>query len=294
MSKLKIAYYTSGIAGSGRLVRGISIGNALKRKRINCEYYVLSSSSFAYLCDNFSIAHREIPLENEHILTKDNYSNSVLYQTLTELQPDILLIDLLWFQIYHFIRRLKCNKIFLCHQVFDDFFSLPLEEETLRFNPEHFDLLLAIEPFTCSIPMKQINPLLLRNRDEILSRDEAAEKLGLDKTRETCLYAFNNRPGDFEKYKKKYSHLEDLYQMVYTTNYEGGIFPIVDYFNAFDYIVCAAGYNMFWEVKYFGKNAAFEHVPLAFSSTKRRFEECIDYEFDINGADQLAEIIMKL
>ncbi len=292
---MKIVFYASGIAGSGRLVRGIAIGNALKRKNIDCEFVILSSSSFAHLADVFGISHLEIPPEDENQLSKENFHESALYKTIIELNADILLVDLLWFNIYNFIHELACKKIFLCHQVFDDFFTIQLPVEKLSFKSEDYDLLFAIEPFSCSFPMDQINPLILRNRDEIFSRNDAIGKLNLDDSRETCLFAFNGRLGDFEKNKGKYSYLEDAgYQMVYTSNYKGGLFPVVDYFNAFDFIICAAGYNQFWEVVYFNKEAVFENVPLAFSSTKHRIKECQEYYFDENGADQLVDIMLSL
>jgi hypothetical protein len=290
---LKIAYYTSGILGSGRLVRGIAIGNALKRKKINCEFSILSSSSFAHLCDQFGFRHIEIPIENSDQLSKEKITDSILYKMITELNPDILIVDLLWFSLYHFLDELKCKKIFICHQVFDNFFSIQLPETELQFNEKQYDLLLAIEPFHSKINFKNINPLILRNRNEVLSREDAISRLNLDPSKDICLYAFNNRPGDFDKYKKKYSYLENVYQMVYTSNYSGGLFPVIDYFNAFDFIVCAAGYNQFWEVIYFKKEAVFEHVPLNFSSTEKRVAECIDYQFDENGADQLVDIILN-
>jgi hypothetical protein len=291
---LKIIYYTSGVSGSGRIVRGISIDNALKRKKINCEFIIINSSSFAYLCDLTDIQHIEIPAENQDQLSKTNCINSVLYHTIDRLNPDILIIDMLWFSIYHFIDEIKCKKIFICHNVIEDFFSIELPSGKLTINPKQYDLLLSIEPFQCSIPMKSINPILLRNKEEIFSREEAMARLNIDMSKETCLYAFNNHPGDFDKYKAKYSYLENAYQMVYTTNYKGGLFPVVDYFNAFDYIVCGAGYNMFWEVVFFNKEATFENFPLKFDRTEHRINNCQEFYFEENGADQLIDIIMNL
>jgi hypothetical protein len=292
---LNIVYYTSGISGSGRVVRGISIGNGLNRNNIRCNYTILSSSKFAHLADRLGIAHREIPAEDEHQLDPHNFHNSALYTTLVALQPDVLIIDLLWFNLYHFIEELSCKKIFICHQVYDRFFSIPLESGTISIRPEDYDLLLAVEPFHSSIPMEHIEPIILRNRNEILPRHKAIELLNLKPEQRNCLFAFNAHPGDFDRYKKKYNYLEDGgYQMVYTTNYRGGIFPIVDYFNAFDFIVTGAGYSAFWEVIYFDKEAVFENFPLMFSSTVRRLQECSDYRFTENGADQLAKIIETL
>jgi hypothetical protein len=291
---LRIIYYTTGIVGSGRLVRGIAIGNALKRKKINCDFILINSSSFAHLCDLLDIQHIEIPIENANQLSRSNFADSILYKTITGLNPDILIIDMLWFSLYYFIEELKCKKIFICNYVIEKFFSMELPSDKLEINPRHYDLLLSIEPFKCSVPMKPINPILLRNRDEIYTRKEAIDKLNLDKSKDACLYAFNNHPGDFDKYKKKYSYLEDVYQMIYTTNYKGGLFPVIDYFNAFDYIVCGAGYNMFWEVIYFNKEAAFENFPLKFSNTEYRIDNCQEFYFEKNGGDQLVDIIMNL
>ncbi len=292
---MNIVYYTSGISGSGRVVRGISIGNALKRKKVECNYTILSSSAFAHLADILDISHLEIPPEDEDQLSPKNYRNSELFKTMTALAPDILLIDLLWFKLYYFVHELHCKKIFLCHQVFDRFFTIPLEGGAISIRPQDYDLLLAVEPFSCSIPMRQINPIILRNRDEILPREKALELLQLDGSKPVSLFAFNAHPGDFERYKKKYNYLEDAdYQMIYTTNYKGGIFPIVDYFNASDLIVCGAGYNSFWEVIYLNKEAIFVPTRAIFESGERRIEECQEYSFNENGADQLVDIIMNL
>jgi hypothetical protein len=293
---MRVVFYTSGTTGSGRLVRGISIGNAIQRKNLDWQYVIINFSPFAHLADIFGLKHIEIPPEDEQQLSLDNYTNSHLYKTLISLNPEVLIIDLLWFPLYHFIRDLNCKKIFICHYVVDSFFSVPLKEKTLYFRPEDFDRMLAIEPFRNRLPFFEINPIIICNRGEILSRKSALDALGLlDNGRKKCLVAFNARPGDFENQKNKYSYLEsDGYDMVYSTNYKGGIFPAVDYFNAFDLIVCGAGYNQFWEVKYFDKKTILETIQGNFSSQEKRIKMGRNFYFDENGADQLVDIIQKL
>ena len=56
------------------------------------------------------------------------------------------------------------------------------------------------------------------------------KKLNLHGNKNVCLFSFNGKPGEFKDIKKRYSYLEDAgYTMVYTTNYDGGLFPAVDY-----------------------------------------------------------------
>ena len=109
---MRIVYYTSGVAGTGRIVQGISIGNALERKGIESNYTILSSSPFAYLADIFGIHHVEIPLEDDKALSRESCTASVLHRTLLELDPDVLIVDRLWFTLYNFINELRCRKIF--------------------------------------------------------------------------------------------------------------------------------------------------------------------------------------
>lgn len=292
---MKIVYFTSGITGSGRIVRGIAIGNALKRKEINTEYIILNSSKFTFLADTMGVGTRKIPVENEDQLSFNNYKTSELYKALMLHKPDILIIDLLWFPLYYFINELQCKKVFLCRQVDDRFFNIRLGKELLTFRPEDFDLLLAIEPFQRSLPMRQINPIVIRNRDEILPREVALQSLGLDGSTENCLITYNGEPGEYEQVMKDYSHLKDAgYRIYSTTNYKDGIFPSVDYFNAFDLVICGAGYNSYWETVYFKKEAFYSPATRAFETGRRRIEECAGFEFDENGADQLVDIVCGL
>jgi len=295
MLNLKIYYVTSGFSGSGRIVRGISIGNALRRNKVQCEYTIISGSGFSFLADAMDIPHIEIPLENPEQFSRSDCRDTVLYQTITGLEMDLLLIDLIWFPFYNFIHELSCKKIFLCRQVDDCFFNMHLPYETRVFRPDDFGLVLSIEPFNSSIPMKSINPIVIRNHSEIFSRDDALSSLGLNPDKRVCILSYSGHPGDFERVKRVYSYLEDEgFQMVYTTNYRDGIFPVVDYFNAADLIICGAGYNSFWEVNYFNKEAIIVPTFARFESGKCRIEECQEYYFNENGADQLVDIILNL
>ena len=58
-----------------------------------------------------------------------------------------------------------------------------------------------------------------------------------------------------------------------------GVFPIVDYFNAFDFVVC------------FGKQAVFVPHPRRFEDQSWRIDNCRAYRFSGNGADQLVGML---
>jgi hypothetical protein len=294
---MKIVYYTSGKTGVGRLVLGLSIYNALVRNKTDCEYTILSSASpkQAQILDRLNVPHIEILPEYYHSLSPEHYEKSKLYTTLSSLNPDILIVDRMWLTLYYFIHILPCKKIFITSQVMDRFFTVQLEQEYINFKPEQYDRVITIEPFKCTFTSESINPMIIRNRDEILDRKTALNKLDLSGDRKVCFIGVNFKEGYLEDFKQKYNYLEDEYDVIYSTNITGGgIFPIVDYYNAIDLLICPPTYNHFWEAVYFKKEAIFETVPVKYCDLLKRIRECSEYYFDENGADQMVKILLSL
>ncbi len=289
---MRIVYYTSGTTGIGRLVTGMAIGNALLRKGVSHRYTILHSSPLGHLAGDFD--NQRVPIETERDLSPANYRKSVLFKTLKRLKPDVLLVNHQWFMIQGFIREIPAKKIYLSDQAFDHHFRVPLPAGEIAFDPEPYDRVFAIEPFESAIPMERIEPVILKNRDEILPRETAIERLRLDGAKPVALYALSGRPEYFERYREKYAYLDSEYDVVRTTTFREGLFPAVDYFNAIDLIVCGAGYNQVWESVYFGKKATFEILDVNFSDQAARLEAAAGYRFNENGADRLVEIIRGL
>jgi hypothetical protein len=288
---MRIVFYTSSVTGVGRLVTGMAIGNALERKGISCKYTIVHSSPLGHLAENYNTAW--VPVETEGDLAPGKWHKSVLYKTLLKLKPDVLLVNHTWFMLHNFMSGLPGKKIYVSDQAFDRHFRVPLPSGELVFDPSQYDRVLAIEPFMSAIAMENINPVILRNRDEIMPREKALKRLGLDGSKKIALYSLSGNPRYFEEFREKYSCLErEGYDVVRTGTWrEGGIFPAVDYFNAIDLIVCGAGYNQVWEANYFGKKALFEVLDVNFSDQRLRIKAGEDFHFDVNGADQLVEII---
>jgi hypothetical protein len=110
-----------------------------------------------------------------------------------------------------------------------------------------------------------------------------------------AFYGLSGRPEYFEHFKSKYAYLEkEGYELIYSGTYQSGLFPTLDFFNAIDLVVCGGGYNQVWEANYFGKKALFEILDVNFSDQTLRIKTSESFHFDINGADQLVDIILNL
>ncbi|MCX7024733.1 MAG: hypothetical protein NT080_08960 [Spirochaetes bacterium] len=291
---MRVVYFTSGITASGHIVRGIAVGLGLRRSGLACDFTILHPASpFGELCSRMGLAHEAFEPEDESALLGKDHASSALYRAFMRLSPDVLVVDLHWAPLHAFIRELRCRKIFMCRQVHPRFFAFDLSTGPISFRPDDWDEIFAIEPWETPFPMRRIDPIVMRNPDEIPSREVAREKLGLPQTGNAFMLALNAHDGDFDAARKTYSYLEDEgWSSVYTTNYRDGLFPAVDWFNAVDLVVCGAGYNSFWESVFFGKETLYLPQNAVYEDAWLRLDGCLDYEFKENGADTLARIIV--
>ncbi|PKL26720.1 MAG: hypothetical protein CVV47_02010 [Spirochaetae bacterium HGW-Spirochaetae-3] len=251
---------------------------------------------FSTLASRLDIDIRRYTPDPPELLTEDRYRESAVYRAIAEAAPDVLIVDLYWFPLEAFIRELPCKKVFIARQVDVSFFNLRFPDRDLRFRPDDYDLIIRTEPgFELPFPSVEIDPIIIRNRDEIMSADDARKDLGLGVDERTCLFAFNGVEGEGATAWKSFSYLEEEgWRVVRSDNRAGGLFPAVDWYNAFDMLVCGAGYSAFWEARYFGKEAFFVPFRRRFEDQARRVATCSDYAPKGNGADELVEMIMGL
>jgi hypothetical protein len=140
---MKILYYTSGLTGSGRLVLGVSIRNALVRQGMIHDFAIASSAERSGFLAG--IPHTKLPIETAVSVSKDNFRSSATWRLFEEYKPDVLIVDLLWTNIFYMLPQIACKKIFLTRQIAPEFFSFHHEGLSLDFTPAHYDRLFAIE-----------------------------------------------------------------------------------------------------------------------------------------------------
>lgn len=292
---MRILFYSGGVTGSGHVVLGLAIANALKRSGRPHDYAILSAETpFAELARRSGVPILTVPVEGADELGDGRYPESALYAAIIAFRPDLLLVDLSWFTLDAFIAELPCRKFLLARQIDPVFFHFRLPEREFELRPGDYDLILRTEPgFDLPFPSEEVEPIVMRNRDEIMDREAARADLGIGGEDRACLFAFNGQEGEGATAWKSYSYLREEGWTVYRSdNRRGGLFPAVDWYNAFDILVCGAGYSAFWEARAFGKEAFFVPFPRRFEDQARRIELSSGYAPESNGADQLAAIIL--
>ena len=291
---MNIVFLSSGKSGFGRLAVGCSLATALRRSGHAHSFHAIAAHEFLPLLDQLGISHTEIPFAPEPGSPEARRRDEELLRLIDGLRPDVLVVGQAWYDAHPILAELTCRKVILFFQASAEYFRIPTLDDDMVFEPNQYDLVCGIEPWEWPIPCMVIEPMVLRNHDEIHSRADAARMLGIDPDRPTALVATNGLPGEFDSLRQLYSYLDDEYQVVYSTNYADGLYPVVDYFNAFDFIACAGGYSAFWEAVYFGKDAVFVPQQRNYEDQAWRINNCQEYEFTRNGADQLVELLLDL
>ncbi len=292
---MRILFYTGGATGSGHIVGGLSVANAFKRAGVTHDFQLLSvETPFAGLAQSQGVDVRTIPLEDDDALGPAQWRDSELFRSIDAFRPDILIVDLFWFALDAFIRELPCRKAILIRQVDPRFFRFRVRDRELAFRPADYDLVAGIEPgFRLPFLTESLEPLVMRNRDEIKSEAEARADLRIGPGRRACFFGFNGNAWEGAEVWKSFDYLEsEGWQVVRSDNRSGGLFPAVDWFNAFDLLVVGAGYNAFWEARYFDKQAFFAPFPRNFEDQRHRIRVNSDYVPAENGADQLVRRLL--
>lgn len=294
---MRVLFYSGGTRGSGHVVLGLSIAAALKRAALPCEFLVLCPAGpFLSLAARMGVEAKALPEEGADALSPARCRDSALYAAIASFDPDILLVDMSWFALDGFAGDLGCRRVFLSRQVDPRFFRFDLPDRRLAFRPADYDLVVRTEPgFGLPFESRSVEPIVIRNLDEIKDAAAARAELGLAEGEKACLFAFNGNSWEGEEAWKSFSYLaEEGWRVIRSGNREGGLFPAADWFNAFDLLVCGAGYSAFWEARAFGKEAFFVPFPRRFEDQERRIALCSDYRPTENGADGLARLMGNL
>lgn len=108
---MRILFSTSGLAGSGHIVKGLSIANAIRRAGLDWDYRILSvHTPFAGLAGRMGVPVDTIAAEDERQLGPGLWRDSALFKAIDAYKPDLLIVDLFWFALDGFIRELPCKK----------------------------------------------------------------------------------------------------------------------------------------------------------------------------------------
>ena len=295
---LRIAFFTFG-KGSGDLVVGISLALAFRRAGIDVQFTAVTNNEFASVADGF-IDHVHVPIEPHLFMVADRRTR--LYRALRRLKPELLIVYGSWVPILPILSEIDCRTVLLMRQVNEPFLHILMQPSgassgrQIDVNPGDYDLALTCEPGFELEGFRSIHPIVIRNRDEILTRDEARRRLAVPDGKKLALIARNGYEGELEELlaRRAASARRDEWHEFVTTNKDGGgIFPLADYAAAINLLVSGGGYSTFYETRYLGIPADLAAFPRNAEDIEWRLRTNANYTFDVNGADEFVGMVAE-
>ncbi len=293
------AYLALGAIGAGNILPGLSLGtasNRLGKNKVHWNYFYFQTALagvFSRLClESYFVAGA--PIDNYFLKPE----TTPLFQKLLGSGCSVVVVNQHWFYVQAMVPLLQqagIKVILLLRNTRRVFYQLENPDPRARFHPLVWDAVYGVEPGDFPPGVRVVDPLVLRNPGEILSREQSRSALGAQTSKPLCLIAQNGKPEEFNNLVKTYSYLEDEgYDVKTSTTYHGGLLPMVDYLNGVDLLITGAGYNAYWEAQYFKKDVIFVPMPRQFEDQAERVERNADYVFKENGADTLARMLVEM
>lgn len=299
---MRVLYRSGGATGSGNLTAGLALGTALARAgllgpgrvdfRLSCP-----PSAFSALAARLGFRLDEAPPPDPSEAPEE----SSLARSIRAFDPDVLVVGQFWTEFDALLGGLRCRKVLLLRATDPRFFHFRVAlpgggEREYRLESAAWDLVASTEPHADPpFPTERLEPLVLRNPEEVMTGAAARADLGLEPAEKAFFFGFNGKEGEGAAAWKSYSYLQDEgWRAVRSDNRAGGLFPAMDWYRAFDLVVCGAGYSAFWETRALGIDAVCVPFPRVFEDQAARVALCSDYDPRANGADDLVRLIAGL
>ncbi len=281
---MRALFYAVDGLGLGHVTRLVSIARALKRKAPESEVLFVTSSEACQVIGREGFASIKVPsksLREKVGLSRTRYlrvAQSVTWSAISGFDPDVLVVDTYpagSFDELLPVLRWRQKNVFVFREQRDEAARSPLMQATLPLYDAvivpHLDA-AAVGPVPEPHKLRAVGPILIRERDELPSREAARSRLGLA-PKDRALYVSFGGGGDpdlqrsFTQALEVTSKLERL-EIVIGAGPLGAfraphvrqlhdLFPALDVLPAFDATLCAAGYNSVTE-------ALFARVPSVF------------------------------
>jgi hypothetical protein len=214
----------------------------------------------------------------------DRARESALFRSLTDYNPDLLLVDLFWAPLRHIRPALRCEAWLLLRSVPLWWFS---GSRRRPFAPAQFARVFAMEPLVDWPNAEPLDPVVIANPEECQATGALRERLGLAPTRRLVVAIQAGRPGEV----LRLGGGPDC--ILWSCSDPRFPFPAAEWLGGADEIFSGAGYNSYWEAVWLGYAGSVTFVPFPrpIDDQRRRMKLGPRLRMTRNGADVLAACI---
>jgi hypothetical protein len=285
---LRVAFYTGGSVGAGHLARALAIRNGLARSNVEVDYRIF----YAQLPVAPPPGVNLVVLSTVRKSLKESVSAnaSETAEKLREFAPDLLLVDLAWFDLKHLLPIPGTEAWLLLRWCHPQFLRGPFNRE---FKEEQYERIIGVEPTIPFAVPESVPPVVIANRDECHPIGALRARLGVEDGVPITLIAQAGLPGERELLVDREERRNDGHRIVVASLADADLFPIAPWLPGADRIVGGAGYNLYWETRWLGlaERTEYQIFRRRIDDQTPRMKLAGAYEMRENGADVLARLI---
>lgn len=296
---MRALFYAVNGLGLGHVTRLLGIARALRALEPLAEVLFLTSSEADGVLFREGFAAVKVPsktIREQVGLHKQRYlklAQSVTWNTLAAFEPDVLVVDTYpmgSFEELIPVLRWRQKNVFVFREQRADAVGQPLLQATLPL----YDAVIvphaqadAVGPVPEPAKLRAVGPILLRERNELRSRDEARRRLGLplDATLVYASFGGGGEPESREALLTAAAAVKELPQAQLVVGAGPllrdvpelpgvtvlrGVYPMLEWLPAFDAAVSAAGYNSVHELLVAGVPSVFVPFERVLDDQERR------------------------
>ena len=283
--------------GAGHLFGGLALWQACKRACGNdLQFYLLTDSDLFVPLDDETLEIIRMDLEPRLYFRHDR--QTMLYQYLKQLEPDVILSDHLWLPLIPILQDFKAKKAIFFRQIEPIWLQTPpLKDGTvLKFDPEEYDLVFNMEPGFELEDALSVPPVIGVTKEEIQPPGIIRDALEVPAGKKLALAAHNGMPGELETIMADADIDSNEYHLVQLSNLDeraDRIFPLSHYLSGVDLAIGGCGYNFFYETRFYDLPTIYQPQKRAAENQKWRLDTNLDYSGPFDGADKIVKRIME-
>ena len=284
--------------GGGHLFCGLSLWQAFKRAlKDDFSFYLMTSTNFPIPLEDESLEILRFNLEPKKAF--ENPKDTMLYQYLQQIEPDIILVDHLWFPVMFILDDFKAVKTIFFRHVKPPWLKTPLlPDGTVReFDSGLYDLSFTMEPNFLVPGTESLPPVIGVTKNDIKPPEIIRQVLSIPPDKKLLLAAHNGLPGELEEFAKQADYDPKEYALRSIGNINEAadeLFPLSHYLSGVDLAIGACGYNFFYETRFYDLPTHYIPIERAFESPVWRYKTNKNYSGPFDGADQMIKRILEI
>lgn len=296
MKSIKIVSLHFG-SGAGHLFGGLALWQAFRRSLgSDFHFYLLTDAEIPVPLEEESLDIYRFHLEPALYFRRDK--ESMLYQYLMQLDPDVIIVDHIWLPLMPILKNFRAKKVIFFRQVEPVWLRThPLPNgDVLEFNPDDYDLVFNMEPGFVLEGSISVPPVIGVCESEIKAPQIIRRVLNVPDDKKLALIAHNGMPGELEKILKESDIDSDEYFQVRMSNnleLADQLFPLSHYLSGVDLAIGACGYNFFYETRFYDLKTIYLPQKRSMENQHWRLETNRNYSGPFNGAENITNLIIN-